>query len=163
MLLPSECRPGVLNCFTWRLLFRPSNLTMNDFKRWFPCRISFHLFHMVSRRRWWSQDQKLNMFSWFFMFVWAVTPGRIVFFCFILSTAQGDKHTQQLVECQRALVRAFEGRSSGNSNWGCWASLGGDGLDGYASYAAMPKRERRIAWFLPAWTLRSRVSEGTER
>lgn len=22
---------------------------------------------------------------------------------------QGDKHTQQLVECQRALVRAFEG------------------------------------------------------
>jgi hypothetical protein len=46
------------------------------------------------------------------------------------------------VECQRALVRAFEGRSSGNSNWGCLVSLGGDGLDGYASYAAMPKRER---------------------
>lgn len=65
-----------------------------------------------------------------------------LFFCFIVSTAQGDKHTQQLVECQRALVRAFEGRISGNSNCGCWASLGGDGLDGYASYAAMPKRER---------------------
>jgi len=42
--------------------------------------------------------------------------GKDCFFCFILSTAQGDKHTQQLVECQRALVRAFEGRSSGNSN-----------------------------------------------
>ena len=67
-------------------------------------------------------------------------------FCFVLSAAQGDKHTQELVECQRALVRAFEGRSSGNTINVLMFSylrtlkavghpLGAHGLDGYA---AMP-------------------------
>ena len=42
--------------------------------------------------------------------------------CSTLCFAQGDRHTQQLVECQRALVRAFEGhvkRIGALGEWNC--------------------------------------------